>query len=46
VKDLYALDPAPSKVRRPGGGRPPLTQTDPTLLDCTPSGFASCDGVI
>ena len=23
---------APGRVRRPGGGRPPLTQTDPTLL--------------
>jgi len=33
VKDLDALDPAPSKVRRPGGGRPALTQTDPTLLE-------------
>jgi hypothetical protein len=33
LKDLKALHPAPSKVRRPGGGRPALTQTDPTLLE-------------
>jgi len=33
LKDLEALAPAPSKVRRSGGGRPTLTQTDPTLLD-------------
>ena len=33
LKDLQALDPAPSKVRRSGGGRPALTQTDPTLLE-------------
>ena len=33
LKDLEALGPAPSKVRRSGGGRPTLTQTDPTLLD-------------
>jgi len=30
LKDLEALDPAPPKVRRPGGGRPSLTQIDPT----------------
>src|ERR1700678_1808900 len=29
LKDLQALDPAPSKIRRPGGGRPALTQTNP-----------------
>ena len=33
LKDLQALDPAPSKVRRSGGGRPALTQIDPTLLE-------------
>jgi Rhodopirellula transposase DDE domain len=33
LKDLRSLDPARSKVRRPGGGRPALTQTDPTLLE-------------
>jgi hypothetical protein len=33
LKDLSAVDPAPGKVRRVGGGRPPLTQIDPTLLD-------------
>src|SRR5271156_4964551 len=33
LKDLRSLDPAPSKLRRPGGGRPALTQTDPTLLE-------------
>jgi len=33
LKDLEALDPAPPKVRRPGGGRPTLTQTDPTLME-------------
>jgi hypothetical protein len=33
LKDLEALDPAPPKVRRPGGGRQSLTQTDPTLLE-------------
>ena len=32
LKDLATLDPAPPKVRRPGGGRRLLTQTDPTLL--------------
>src|SRR6201988_777780 len=32
LKDLQARDPAPSKIRRSGGGRPALTQTDPTLL--------------
>jgi hypothetical protein len=31
--DLQARDPAPSKVRRSGGGRPALTQTEPTLLE-------------
>jgi hypothetical protein len=33
LKDLQARDPAPSKIRRSGGGRPALTQTDPTLLE-------------
>jgi len=33
LKDLSAVDPAPRKVRRAGGGRPPLTQTDVTLLE-------------
>ena len=33
LKDLQARDPAPSKVRRSGGGRPALTQTDPTLSE-------------
>src|SRR5271163_4902482 len=33
LKDLQARDPAPSKVRRSGGGRPALTQTDLTLLE-------------
>jgi hypothetical protein len=33
LTDLEAVDPACPKVRRPGGGRPLLTQTDPTLLD-------------
>ena len=33
LTDLDALDPASSKVRRPGGGRPALTQTDPPLLE-------------
>ena len=33
LKDLSAVDPALGKVRRVGGGRPPLTQIDPTLLD-------------
>ena len=33
LTDLDALDPGSSKVRRPGGGRPALTQTDPTLLE-------------
>ncbi len=32
-KDLAALDPAPPKIRRSGGGRPALTQIDPTLLE-------------
>ena len=30
---MQARDPEPSKVRRSGGGRPALTQTDPTLLE-------------
>src|SRR5258707_8263043 len=33
LKDLTGLDPAPPKVRRAGGGRPSLTQTDATLLE-------------
>jgi len=33
LTDLEAVDPACAKVRRPGGGRPLLTQTDPTLLE-------------
>ena len=33
LKDLKSLEPAPSKLRRPGGGRPALTQIDPTLLE-------------
>ncbi len=33
LKDLEALDPAPPKVRRPGGGRPSLAQIDPTLME-------------
>jgi hypothetical protein len=33
LKDLAALDPAPPKIRRSGGGRPALTQIDPTLLE-------------
>ena len=33
LEDLAGLDPAPPKVRRPGGGRPSLTETDPTLLE-------------
>ena len=33
LKDLEAPDPVPPKVRRPGGGRPSLAQTDPTLLE-------------
>src|SRR5580698_9788340 len=33
LKDLKSLDPASSKLRRPGGGCPALTQTDPTLLE-------------
>jgi len=32
LKDLEALAPAQSKVRRAGGGRPSLARTDPTLL--------------
>ena len=30
---MRSLDPARWKVRRPSGGRPALTQTDPTLLE-------------
>jgi DNA-binding phage protein len=33
LKDLTAFDLAQQKVRRAGGGRPSLTQTDPTLLE-------------
>jgi len=33
LKDLIAFDLAQRKVRRAGGGRPSLTQTDPTLLE-------------
>jgi DNA-binding phage protein len=33
LKDLRLADPVLSKVRRPGGGRPALTQIDPTLLE-------------
>ena len=33
LKDLIAFDLAQQKVRRAGGGRPSLTQTDPTLLE-------------
>ena len=32
LKDLAGLGPEPAKVRRSGGGRPALTQSDPTLL--------------
>src|SRR5947207_14789456 len=33
LKDLEALDPVQPKVRRPGGGRRSLIQTDPTVLE-------------
>jgi hypothetical protein len=33
LKDLSGPDPLSGAVRRPGGGRPALTETDPTLLD-------------
>ena len=33
LKDLIAFDLAQQKVRRAGGGRASLTQTDPTLLE-------------
>jgi hypothetical protein len=33
LKELGSLDPVAPKVRRPGGGRRPLTQTDPTVLE-------------
>lgn len=33
LKDLTALDLAQRRIRRAGGGRPPLTRTDPTLLE-------------
>ena len=34
LKDIEALDSlAPGRVRRPGGGRKSLTETDPQLLD-------------
>jgi Rhodopirellula transposase DDE domain len=33
LKDLDVLVPVQRKVRRAGGGRPCLTQTDPTLLE-------------
>ena len=33
LKDLAGLGAEPVKVRRSGGGRPALTQSDPTLLD-------------
>ncbi len=32
LKDLAGLGPEPAKVRRSGGERPALTQSDPTLL--------------
>jgi hypothetical protein len=32
LKDMESLDPAQPKVRRPGGGRRSLIETDPTLL--------------
>jgi hypothetical protein len=32
LKDLDSLDPVQPKVRRPGGGRRPLIETDPTVL--------------
>jgi DNA-binding phage protein len=33
LKDLEALDPAQPRIRRARGGRPALTQPDPTLLE-------------
>ena len=33
LKDLESLDPVQPKVRRPGGGRRSLIQTDPTVLE-------------
>jgi hypothetical protein len=33
LKDLTAPDTLPGVVRRPGSGRPSLTETDPTLLE-------------
>ena len=33
LKELRSLDPTRSKVRRAGGGRLALTQTEPTLLE-------------
>src|SRR5207249_4620975 len=33
LNDLGSLDRVAPKVRRPGGGRRPLTQTDPTVLE-------------
>ena len=33
LKDLTAPDTLPGVVRRPGSGRPALTETDPTLLE-------------
>jgi hypothetical protein len=33
LKDLNDPGPLPGALRRPGGGRPALTETDPTLLD-------------
>jgi hypothetical protein len=33
LKDLKSLDRVAPKIRRPGGGRRPLTQTDPTVLE-------------
>jgi hypothetical protein len=33
LTDLDAIGPASPKIRRSGGGRPLLTQTDPTLLE-------------
>src|SRR5271168_3876476 len=33
LRDLDAIGPASPKIRRSGGGRPLLTQTDPTLLE-------------
>ena len=33
LKDLHALGPAPSRIRRSGGGRRTLALSDPTLLE-------------